>query len=357
MLSGILLRIIVPLGVLAAILGLCQTFIGFLPWEQVWIDNVRTILHSLNVGGGFIRAFGFSVNGAEYAYLLLASSTLCIGSALIGRRNLLLLLPILLPALFLASSRGAIVRGIVAISAAWAFSRRGEGWLFRLPAALVVIVGIGLFALGRVSDSSDGPKSAAQMSIQHQVNGLTHINDSKYSTASLHSQMVMDGIRQGFRAPLGLGLGANTLGGGKFSEAAGGSTEFDVSDMFESLGFVGGFLYLWFIFLTLRHITKLLRAGSKGAVLPAFTLVVAMIGNWIALGQYGIGPLVWFVIGSLSNLKITEVVPQRTIVPAPAPQWQTVHQSVPCSNAATITVAIKKGGDTVMRKICCAVRG
>ncbi len=328
LLNGVLFRVIVPLGVLASVLGLYQNFIGFLPWEQTWIDNVSAFYHALNVGGGFIRAFGFSVNGVEFINLLLVSSVLCISGALAGRRNLLLLLPILLPALFLASSRSAIIKCVLAISATWAFSKSGKGWAVRLPVALVVIVGVGLFSLGKVSDSSsEGPKSAVQASVQHQVNGLAHLGDKKYSTAGLHSQMVLDGISESFRAPLGLGLGANTLAGGKVSDTAGGSTEFDISDAFVSLGPIGGLLYVWFIFLTFQHVTKLLRGGPKSVVLPAFALLVAMFGFWIALGQYGMAPLVWFVIGSLSNMKVTEqVMPIATGATVP-PRWQTMSRT------------------------------
>ena len=63
-------RVIFPLAFLAALLGFLQTFIGFLPYEQAWIDIAAKSYTALHLGGS-IRAFGFSVSGTEYAVLLM----------------------------------------------------------------------------------------------------------------------------------------------------------------------------------------------------------------------------------------------------------------------------------------------
>jgi hypothetical protein len=296
----ILFRVVVPLSVAAAFLGFYQTFVGFLPWEQLWIDNVSSVYAALYVSGGNVRAFGFSVNSIEYADLLMVSSAVCIAAAFTGRRKYLLLLPILLPALFLESSRSPIVKIVFATSAAWALSRKGHGWLFRLAAALAVITGLGVLALNHVDVGSRDRDSAAQASIKHQVNGLLHPGDSKYSTAGLHSQMFLGGLLEGFKSPLGNGLGAGTLGANKFSDTPIGSTEVDISDAFVTLGAVGGLIYLWLIVLILRVVMKSVRS-NPGGLLPVFSLLIAMVGAWIASGQYGIAPLIWFIIGALTR--------------------------------------------------------
>ena len=62
----VLYKVVLPLATVAAVLGLCQTFLGFLPFEQAWINSAKRVYTSLYIGAS-IRPFGFSVNAAEYA--------------------------------------------------------------------------------------------------------------------------------------------------------------------------------------------------------------------------------------------------------------------------------------------------
>src|SRR5271170_3573831 len=49
-LHRVIYRVILPLGLAAGILGLCQNFIGFLPYQQTWIAAVGKVYTSLYVG-------------------------------------------------------------------------------------------------------------------------------------------------------------------------------------------------------------------------------------------------------------------------------------------------------------------
>ncbi len=111
MLQALMFRLIVPAGILAAALGIAQTYIGFLPWEKDWIQrSLAAGYTALNLGGGNIRSFGFSSNGAEYGNLLMISGICMIAGILTGRRIYLLFLPLVLTGQLLASQRTPIIK-------------------------------------------------------------------------------------------------------------------------------------------------------------------------------------------------------------------------------------------------------
>ncbi|WP_158822537.1 hypothetical protein, partial [Granulicella sp. S156] len=190
MLYIVIYWVTIPLAVVGGVLGLCQTYIGFLPWESVWIAAVSAHYHALNLGGGFIRCFGFSVNSVEYAGLQLVGATCVLAAFFAGKRVYALLFPLLAFTLFLASSRTAIVKLLFSVAVAWALSSKGgKGWAVRLPIAIAVIFGVLALSLSRVSSSSGSEKeagTAAGFSANHQVEGLAHPLDKKKSTAGLH---------------------------------------------------------------------------------------------------------------------------------------------------------------------------
>ncbi len=306
LLRMVIYRVVIPVGVLAAILGAVQTYIGFLPWEKVWIAAVADHYKALNLGNGFIRSFGFSVNSVEYIDLLLVASTCAAAAFFSGKRPYGLLVPALGAALFLASSRTALLRFLFAAAAAWALSSRGgRGWVTRLVVALSLGAGLLVFSIAHVSssDGKAGQSSAASASAQHQLQGLSHPLDSRYSTAGLHSQMFSRGILAGFTNPIGNGLGSTTLASSKLGgdESAAGSSEVDISDAFISMGVIGGGIYLTVIVLIVRRALAFSTSAPRSVGLPAVGLLAALIGAWIALGQYAISPTVWLLIGILSR--------------------------------------------------------
>ena len=308
LLSHLIYRVLLPLGVLAAVLGICQNYIGFLPWERLWIAEVSSHFASLQIGGGVSRAFGYSVSAAEYANLMLLA-TLCSAVAVFHRRRaLILLFPLLATALFLSGSRGSIFKGIFGIAIGWAFSGRGgKGWALRFPLGLAVGALALTLVVSRVggggAGSSQPPASASQAASQHQIEGLAHPLEAKHSTLGLHASEFVYGLKQGFTYPIGNGLGATTIGAGRFggsSEAAHGS-EVDVSDAFITSGVVGGLLYLLVIGLTCQRALVFGRIAPKELSLPILAMLASLAGIWMAIGQYSIAPLTWFIVGSLSR--------------------------------------------------------
>jgi hypothetical protein len=302
LLETVIYKVVIPIAVVAGLLGACQTFVGFLPWESAWIHSSRSIALQLSIGGSFYRAFGFSVNVAEYDELLLVATT-CVAAAFFsGRRLYGLLFPGFAVMLFLASSRGAIVKSLFAIAAAWALSSKGgRGWAMRLPFAIALGVGLLALVLSQISTehNSSSSTSAMSASVEHQTSGL---EDPQHSTAGLHATIFLGGFKKGFLNPLGSGIGAVTLGSklGSSGDSA-ASSEVDISDAFVSMGVVGGLLYLYIIWNVCHQAIAFGRTAPKYLGLPALGILAALLGSWLASGQYALAPLSWFVIGVLSR--------------------------------------------------------
>ena len=300
----ILYRVFVPLGLLDAILGLFQTYFGYLPWEAAWAAQFpgQYILKS-----GQLRPFGFSTSGVEYQLVLLIATVLVIAAVFAGRRSYGLLLPILVPAVFLSSSRGLIVRTVFAAAMLWAVrGKRGRNWLPRLAFALSLGIGLMMYsALTAAPEQSlttlSKKGSSAQLASAHVTQGLAHPLDSKYSTGGIHAAMVWVGIVRGFTYPIGTGVGAVTLGAGKFGgdAAISGSTEVDISDAFVTMGFVGGLLYIFIIYSGFGQALRYVREGPPLLSLAVMGLLTAMLGAWVP-PAYAMGPLIWLSIGYVS---------------------------------------------------------
>ena len=77
------------------------------------------------------------------------------------------------------------------------------------------------------------------------------------------------------------------------------SSEVDISDAFITMGFIGGLLYLFIIYRVFRLAFLYVRQGTLIMSLAYVGVLAALIGAWLALGQYSTAPFVWFCIGSL----------------------------------------------------------
>ena len=303
-----------PVAVAAALLGFFQTFIGFLPFEQAWIDVTAKSYHSLYVGHS-VRAFGFSNSSAEYAALLAIGAAGSVAAFFGNRRLWSAAAFLLIPALVLSSSRALVLKLIVALAVVWTV-RHGKKLqslaLVRLAAFTVVgLVGVA-FVASRYAPSQPGGASngsAAQNLLAHQAGGLAHPLDKRYSTAGLHTGMVTKGIISGFTDPIGHGLGSTTLGsrklasggsGGASDEEATGSSEIDISDMFIALGFVGGFIYIAVVYLTMRQALVYLQRVDRAVSLPVVAILTLMLSGWLIGGQYSTSSVLFFLIGGLA---------------------------------------------------------
>lgn len=325
--------VILPIAAIAGLLGLCQTFVGFPPWEQAWIDSVKSTYTVLNLGGS-IRAFGFSVSAAEYAMLLGFGAAASVGAWFGRRRAWVLAFPPLAVALFLASSRGVVVKMALAICAIYTL-RKGRQLSGLTVIRLISVLAVGLFGISFVAsrfatdDNGSRNNSATGTVIAHQTGGLSHPFDKKYSTAGLHSQMFAGGIMEGFAYPIGHGLGTSTPAVQKFG---GGDdnygSEIDLSDMFLDLGAIGGLLYIFIFFVVLKNTIQYTQIVAPGTSLPILGLIIGTLGSWLIGGQYSTSAVMFFLIGCITNATITHEKKQaEQIVTAPVNRRSTTRGS------------------------------
>ncbi len=302
----LLYRVIFPLALLASLLGFVQSFIGFLPYEQAWIDVAAKTYTSLYVGAS-IRPFGFSVSAAEYLALLVLGAVGTAAAYFGSRRRWALVFPILIVSIVLASGRTAVLRVIVVLALVWTL-RKQKRFSFSQLVRIGLLATVGLILVVMIAarfTSSEGTStakdSAVHNALNHQLGGLAHPLDPRYSTAGLHSGMFVDGVVQGFTNPLGFGLGRTTQAGSKFNaDESAGSSEVDISDMFISLGLTGGLLFLFVAGAAMYQAFEYLKTVRRTISLPVIAILASALGSWLIGGQYSISSLMLFLVGALT---------------------------------------------------------
>ncbi|HEX8914062.1 MAG TPA: hypothetical protein VF796_17065, partial [Humisphaera sp.] len=138
--EAVVRRVVVPVAVAAAVLGLYQTFVGFPAYQQRWIDLVRAQYVALNVAGS-IRPFGCFTSSVEYAQWLGIAVVAPVCLALGGRPAwaALAAVPLVVVSLFLQGSRGVLVGTLFASAIGWSLrSASARAWVPRLLVAVVV---------------------------------------------------------------------------------------------------------------------------------------------------------------------------------------------------------------------------
>ena len=310
----LLYRVVIPLAVLAALLGLYQAFYGLLPFEQEWVNLAGYSALSVE---GHIRPISFFVSASEFAqYLGIALVVLWVD--LLGRARIaLVLIPLLALALFLESSRLVIVALLFTVVLLWALQTRSlVAWLPRFALGLIFIVaGLALGLSLLLQLSLTGRVGAL---VHHQVSGLLNPFDPAESTLRLHIDFFVQGLTEGVAKPFGQGLGATSIAGAKYgsteitADALGtlgtatggtGSTEVDLSNMFVSLGIAGGVIYMVVIALVLLTALRYWHKSRNLVALAILGVLVVELGQWLNGGHYALSALIWFCIGSLDKLQ------------------------------------------------------
>lgn len=295
-----LLRCIVVLSICAALYGLYQTYVGFNAGEWAWIAITYSHYVALNVGGA-IRAFSFFTSAAEYAQFVGVGVVVLWVMFLRGARLAIVPIPLLLVALFLASIRYAFVTTAFACTVVWAIQGRSyQSWIPRGLIALLIVVAALFFGLNKITNSDFGT-AQTQAFADHQAQGLLHSGNAKYSTAGFHLDEVVNGIIGGFTTPTGRGLGSTTIASDKFGGNS-ESSEFDISNIFLSLGFVGGILYIIVLVNVLLVALQYWQQSRSLAGLAIVGILVQLLGVWFNGGFYAASTLAWLCVGILECL-------------------------------------------------------
>ena len=287
----VLAGVVVPISIAAGVYGVYQNVAG-LPWHQAqWIESGGyTALHGLS---GSIKSFGPFPSSQEYATYLLIGTIVLASAALAGRKPLLAL-PALIPliGMLMTGSRGPIVALVAGLATLLAVrGRRPRAWLPRLVMAGVLMVAGLYFTLTHIDPSM--VSDTYRPHLQHQIDGLTKPGES---TATGHAEMKAQGVWAGLKNPVGYGLGSTTIAAGKFGGENFG-TEADLSNLFVSLGLVGGVLYLAVMWQTLRRVGLFWHRSRSAVSLAALGILAVTLLQWLNGGLYSIAPLVWVCVG------------------------------------------------------------
>jgi hypothetical protein len=232
----------------------------------------------------------------EYALFVCAGVVIAWSQFLRKDARALLALIVLIPALFLTGGRGPIVLTLLACCVMWAIqSPKRSVWFPRLVTALAFgIIGVG-WSLNNADSSGFG--KGAEGILNHQKQGLL---DPSNSTASKHADLVSGGIMAGIKQPIGYGLGITTSAAGKFG-GEGMSSEMDISNLFISLGIVGGVLYALVMYRVFKDCARLWRITRDPHYQVFIGLFVTLFGQWLNGNLYALCFFVWYLIGYIDK--------------------------------------------------------
>jgi len=292
------LRVVVPVGVLAAAWGLYQTYFGLLSFEQHWVEQVG--YGALYISEEVVRAIGFFNSSAEYQRYLLVTAVTLLAAGLARRSKLVLLLPIVLLAVFLAAARGPVLMFAGAAVVLWAISARSSvTWLPRFVIATAVAAAVLIGLLTFLQTMSFGERVDALVS--RQVEGLLDPANEETSTARGHLQMIADGLVAGVMQPAGQGLGITTIAAAKYGSGI-VNAEVDFANIMLALGLIGGLVYLAIISTVLLKALRWWRRERHVAALVTVGILFVTFGGWLIGGEYSMAALVWFYIGAMDRL-------------------------------------------------------
>jgi hypothetical protein len=318
---------IIGVGVpLVAVYGLVQTFLGFPPWDQAWLDSARSYI-ALSVGGT-TRAFASFSSASEYASILAVGIIFWLAFG-IRRLRPLIALPViglLAAALVLESSRGIIVMVLVTVVLMAACRLRWRIWAAALGAGLVVLLIPSVISTVAATSVVQGPAAGL---VQHVTEGLSD-PFGQTSTLPAHIAVVIQGLQATVSHPLGTGIGTVSLAAQKFGGTIGG-TELDVSDAGEALGVPGILAYGAVLFLGFRTLYRVASVRRDALALMALGVASVLFMHWLNGGQYAAAILPWLALGWADRQGQNESPPApheagRRTVAVPlgggAPRWE-----------------------------------
>jgi hypothetical protein len=291
---ALFLNLVAGFGLAVAIYGLVQTYAGFPGWDRQWINDVQFSYAALNVGG-VIRPFATFSSASEYSMFLALAIIVWLtkGRRLSALPFTLVALAVIVPALVLASARGAVVALIATLGLLVGAYRRlpitmsaGAGLL------LLVALVFGLRHYGPTTYGAGAPSSL----LSHQVQGLSDPLNSQTSTLGTHLSELRKGLEQAFIQPVGEGVGAVTIAGGKFGGVSKG-TELDPSNVGVGLGLPGLLAYLVVLVAGMLRLYRVAMRRRDGLGLAALGVVTLTLGQWLNGGQYAVAVIPWLVLG------------------------------------------------------------
>jgi hypothetical protein len=299
----ILYYLVLPLSMIAAILGYYQIFYGYLPYQMDWY-NITGYVALGNPETG-LAPISFFASATEHSNFLSIGIVLLTALALHKNRGALLLIPILFLGIFLTGSRGPVIRVLFTVAAMWALlGSNWKTWIARSVVALtIVVVGL-IWSLSQIGPGlplSSGPVASVQGKLERQAS-LLESHEEKGGTIRVHSYMMIQGYLDAFRKPLGMGLGSTTKAAQKYLDES-LSTETDTGNVMRGTGLIGGIIYHVMIFFIGLSAIRTWKARRDPVSLALVGILIVTFLNWLGGGQYAVSPLTWLCIGTLDRFQ------------------------------------------------------
>ncbi|WP_395094990.1 hypothetical protein [Armatimonas sp.] len=304
--------VFIILGIFETFIGLRQTA-GLTEVEKFWTLVNRGATQA--VSRDVFRSFGTLLSFSEYVTILNMGVALCWVAIL--RRRYVYLIPftILAGALVLSSSRGGVINLFLMMVVVWAVQAKSyRAWIPRLVVAIVIAFWGLTLGIEKAKEIDVDDRTAVLLN--HQIRGLSDPLGSN-STGGSHISLIGNGILRGFLTPTGMGLGTGTIAATKFGTGQ-TATEADFSDMFVSLGFIGGILYILICFRICVTIGRYWHDARDYIALSVIALMTVCQGNWLAGAHYSQSMILWFLIGTMDrvNWQYRQSIAKELVLPA-----------------------------------------
>lgn len=291
-----IITLIIWLAIPVAIHGLRQTYVGLLPFEYTWV-GVSGFGAAIFYEGFRIRSFSTLVSPQEYGAFLAFATVMLYGTILARHRYMALrviLMGFLSYALFMQGSRsifGLFVIACTIMTIVWTRN-------FGAKLALFGLVAMAIFVIQNAQVPELGDSAAANV-VEHQLSGLLDPTNEQ-DTGGLHLNLILNGFRDSWEKPLGLGTGPSTVVALK-KEGRTISTENDVSTIFVALGIPTGVLYVIFMIFVGAAAGRRFGFHRSAYSIASIGVFVAAFGNIWSGGLYAVSSFLWLTIGGLTR--------------------------------------------------------
>lgn len=290
-LSNLVMWISIPV----ALHGLYHNVKGLLPFEYTWV-GVSGVGVSIFFPGFKIRPFSSLTSPQEYGAFLAVAICFVWATVLMRKRFMLgrvVLFLYLLTALFLQGTRSTFALTLAMIFITTIVWSRNLAFKMAMVGLALGVVGI-VKTVPLPTEWGDGGVAAA---IERQIAGFQNPEES---TAPLHKQMIVDGFETSWKHPLGLGTARTTRAAEKAGQF-GGTTEYDMANVFVSFGVPVGAFYLLFMMLVGVMAFRRFRINRTAYSLAALGLPIVVFGNIWNGGLYAVSAILWLTFGGLTR--------------------------------------------------------
>lgn len=296
------LRVVLWMTIPVVLLGLYHSFGNFLGFELTWV-GVSGQSEAIFLPGFQIRPFSTLTSPQEYGFYLGFALAILWAHLLNRPRNprwVATAMVITTAALFLQASRSIFVFYLVSLAVTALAHHRSPVTFLCIAGVVALLVA---FTLGSSRTKAQPTtfaekKGAIQTLVDHSLAGLT---DPGSSTGPLHIELVVGGLEQGVREPLGLGASHGSIAEFRADAKRLASSESDIGNVAAGLGAFAGFLLVGLIGGSFIIATRLVVAQPGVRHLAVLGIGVVAFGQWSTGALYCTSTLLWFLLGGIAR--------------------------------------------------------